>query len=274
MIGALKPDFPTIVAKVGLEPTANPKLLRQKIWALMNYVFYLYGWLEGKNLKAIEYFKQIELVIAKELETPDYHPSGTLAVLHFYTGFCCRAVGDFQMAERHFLDAQKEAQKRIEKKLADADQVQRRIHERCLVAKDHAFTEKGFLEAEAARNLIDRDYEIAYNTVFSARITGSGLGWGALFQGRLLKAEQLLRTALALLASTRQESLKLTLESTLWLAMRHRARCNSPEYEEGMEGLEACLIRFQRGADIAGYNRCRTELAWAYLLAPARKCTR
>jgi hypothetical protein len=138
--------------------------------------------------------------------------SGTFAIYHYFIGQCEHAIRNFPKAQTHFLDAQKYAQKRLNRKL--------------------------FLSANGKP--VDVAYEVAYNSVFTARVLGVGVGWVALHQGRLVRAEQLLRASQALLTTTSQESLKLFIRTILAMAVRRGAVFESREYKESMNDLKNC----------------------------------
>jgi hypothetical protein len=79
-----------------LEPSRDRYLLRQKIWALMHYVFFDFYAVQAEYYLAIQHFHAIERVIGQELEEQSsrredrrrddralvYKPNGTWAVFH------------------------------------------------------------------------------------------------------------------------------------------------------------------------------------------------
>jgi tetratricopeptide (TPR) repeat protein len=234
----------------GLKPGKNRPLLRQKIWAMLHYVFYdLYT--NDKYKQAINQFNRIELIIRRNLaspatsRSPEYIPFGTLAIFHYFIGQCYRGLRQFGTAEIHFLEAQSAAQHRIEKKLA--------------LSADKGRTPESKLSPE------DCAYALAYHTVFTARVLAIGLGWVAIQQGHLLRAEHLMRAGLAVLTGIRQESHKLIIESLLYMAMRRRAAFESGEYQAAMEGLKDCFDRFSKIRDVPGQFRCASELVRGHL---------
>lgn len=223
----------------------DKRLLRQKLWALMYYVGYHFSALQRRHSEAIKQLELIEKVIRKNLGTaerdsdsPQYHPAGTLAVCHFFLGQAYRGQREFRQAEWHFVRSQEETQKRLEKKL----------------------------NAPAVRNDPRlKEYETAYHHGFTARILGSGMSWVALQEGRLTRAEYLLRTAQALLTDTRLESLKQFVNSMLQITVRRRTPVGSDDYLPAVQAVEECFHDFKRSNDITGQTRCATELVRAYL---------
>lgn len=233
-------------AQPPLDRKRRRDLLRQKLWALLHYVFYdLYT--DGKYGPAAEQLLLLEQIIHQDLQSeatkrePAYVPHGTLAICRYFLGHCYRGERQFRRAEKCFLQAQASAQRRLELKLDPP--------------KDGAEGKNAPVSPEK------RAEAIAYHSVFTARVLGVGVGWIALQEGRLTHAEHLLRSADAVLLNTRQESLKLFVKSLLWIAVRRRARFHSPDYAEAMSGLERLSKRFGTLGDVAGDMRCQAELA-------------
>jgi hypothetical protein len=239
-----------------LEPGRDRVLLRQRVWTLMYYVFFRFFKIEGDVKTAVDHMKRLRNVIWKELsplghsidhgdeEEDSRSPLATWAMWHYLYGHCCRAQRHFPTAEKHFLDAQAYSQRRIEKKLSHRD-------------RDPEF---------------DREYEIAYNNVFSARILGSGLSWVAVHAGHLTRAIQFLRTSLALLTGTQQEPLKVTLRGLLAIASRRHAPLGKKEYADAMRELALCHKQFGEFGDVPGQRRCSLEIVRGNLdLAELRK---
>jgi hypothetical protein len=118
-----------------LEPSGDRRLLRQKIWALMHYVFYDFYAVQADYLLAIKHFHAIERVIGQELEEHTsrredrrredramaYKPYGTWAVFHYFVGHCHRATRNFSAAESHFSTSLQFLRKRLERKLLEAE---------------------------------------------------------------------------------------------------------------------------------------------------------
>jgi len=219
------------VAKV--EGRTSRPLLRQKIWGALHFIWFNYYALMRRNAEGVELLDSVGYIIEHELATPEYSPSGTRAIQHYFIGHCHRAQRNFREAEKHFLEAQKEAQNRLDNKLKEKDS--------------------------------DRDYEIAFNNVFVARVLGAGLSWIVLQEGRLSNAEHLLRAALALLSNTRQQSVKQFVNSILEMAVRRRASVGTRDYANAVQSLERCFDDFKADSDISGQLRCAGELVRAYL---------
>jgi hypothetical protein len=216
----------------------DPALLRQKLWALLHYVFYKHYAHEGHPLVAVAAFKRINEVILAELKRPSYNPSGTLAICNYFLKQGYRANRDFSQAELHFLEAQKHIQDRIIRRLNDAAD-----------GKD-----------------IDIESEIAYKDVFSARVI-SGLSWIALQEGHLTRSEHLLRSAETILIHRHhhQESLKLFLEVLRLVSMLRRAPFDSEAHSTALNQLAHYFERCKAMDDVAGQFRCASELSRGYL---------
>ena len=229
-----------------LQPGAreNAGLLRQQLWALLHYVFYKSYALDGHPREAVAAFTKIKAVILAELTARP--PSGTLAMCDYFIGQAYRAQRNFPAAEAHFLNAQMHIQDRIDRKI-----------------KEHS-------EAEAGDDTkrVDLRYELAFKNVFCARVM-SGLSWLAMQEGRLTRAETFLRTALAILVDTHQESLKMYIEVLLWISILRKAHFHTaPDADEPLHGLAhaVALRELQRRMDEgADKYRCAGELARGYL---------
>jgi hypothetical protein len=230
----LKPKLDAWSKQNLLEPTENAALLRQKIWAVLQYVFFGIHGLEGNQKRALQYFRRVEEIIRGELQSDQRIPHGTLALCQYFIGICYN-VTSFADAERHLLDAQKNTYARVSRELSRA----------------------GITESE-------KRYELAHKDVFGARIL-SGLARVAFHQGHLLRAEHLLYAAQNLLLGTQQESLKRFLASLLWTVKRRRAAWTMPEYEEAMTGLADCFGWYKQARDATGQFRTASELARGYL---------
>ena len=237
----LKPDLDGWGPTRPLEPTGDRKLLRQKIWVLLHYVFYRYYRIGGHHKEALDHFLRIREIIDKELrrlhKRPelDYHPHGTLAICHYFIGLCYRELRSFGGAEFHFLEAQKETSRRLARELGRPD----------------------ISDSE-------REYELLHKDVFCGRVA-SGLGWIALQQGALVRAELLLVTAENFVVNSRQESLKLFIASLKWMAVRRRVSYDDPLYQEAIEGLTHCFELYRKAGDMTQMRRCASELLRAYL---------
>jgi hypothetical protein len=232
----LKPRLETWGPANLLQSDGNTPALRQKLWACMHYVFFYYYELTGHNALAIKAFILIHKIICGELHKDNYTPFGTLSLYHYFIGQAYRAHRNFLKAEDHFLEAQKHLQNRIDGKRNDV------------------------------RNgkPVDMGHEVDYQTVFSARVI-TGLSWLALHEGRLKHAETLLCTAQLHLAGTHQESLKLFIESIMWIAVLRRAPFGSEDQRNAIKELTRCFGEFDRMGDLAGCLRCATELARGHL---------
>jgi len=89
---ALKPALDAWGQGQRLEPSGERRLLRQKIWALLDYVFLAFYRVGRQQKQALDYFIRLEKIIRGELATPDYQASGALAVCYYYMGFCYRGL--------------------------------------------------------------------------------------------------------------------------------------------------------------------------------------
>jgi len=236
-------------------PPKGHGLLRQKLWALLHYIFYRFYALEGNYAQALIFLKKLRTVINRQLKRPSYRPAGTLALTYYVMGHCYRANRDFVKAEKCFLLAQVEGQYRIDKKLKE--------HTEMTKAHETAPTESSG-EKESAR-VVDREYELGYNLVFTSRVLGAGLSWVATQEGRLVRGEQLARAAICILAGTGQESLRVLLESIVLVATRRRATFGSREESEVLRDLEGCYAKFAKCGDIPGQFRCASELVRGHL---------
>jgi hypothetical protein len=174
-----------------LEPSRDKSLCRQKIWALLDYLFFAYCRVEGRESEAAQQFCILERIIRGELETADRVPHGTLALCQYFIGICHNGIGSSE-AERYLLEAQKHTQQRAARELA-RDKVSQ----------------------------VERDYASFYRDIFSARIL-SGLARVNLQRGHLVQAEHLLYAAQNLLVAKQRESLK-RLISTLLLTVQRRS---------------------------------------------------
>jgi hypothetical protein len=217
-----------------MEPTGNAALCRQKIWAALNYVFFKYYRLEGKQRLALQYFLRLEKVIRDELQTDIYEPYGTRALCHYYAGICYNVLGSTEV-ERHLLEAQKDTYARANRELSG----------QTIVAAE-------------------RNSEIVYKNVFSARIL-SGLARLALQQGQLVRAEHLLYAAQSLLMGTQQIALQRFIAVYLCTVIRRRAAYTEPAYQNSLDELESYFQMYRQGKDPTGQLRCASELARGYL---------
>lgn len=211
----------------------NP-LLDLKLLALMQYVFYQFFAHEARHQAAIDLFLKIEKIIQRRLVSKNYRPSAILAHLHYFIAHCYRAQRKFPLAEEHFSQAQREEQQRLQARLALGPP-------------------------------IDREYEIIYGNVFTARVQGIGLGWAALHEGRLRRAAHLLSTAQSLLVASGHDALKCFMEFNLQTVFRRRAPFDSREYEDSLRGLESCWKEWRRLSHPAGRRRCLFELIRGHL---------
>jgi hypothetical protein len=230
----LKPRLDAWSKKELLEPTGDAALCRQKIWALLDYVFFAYCRLSGNQKLALKYFLRLEEVIRGELQTKKRIPHGTLALCHYYIAICFNVVGP-DLAEHHLLEAQKNTYARASRQLA--------------------------------RETIDRvekEYEIAYKNVFGARVL-SGLARVDMQQGRLTRAEHLLYTAQNLLLGTQKEWLKRFITLMQWTVVRRRTAHAEPAYARALTELADQFTRYLNIRDPTGQLRCGLELARGYL---------
>lgn len=104
-----------------LEPTRNHRLLRQKIWALLHYVFYHFYHVTGQHKRALEHLLKIEEIIQRELKTDDRQPFGTPAICHYFMGLCYRVNCGFAEAEHRMLNAQRYTHDRAIRELMRTD---------------------------------------------------------------------------------------------------------------------------------------------------------
>ena len=230
----LKPRLDVWSVDQPLEPSGNRELLRQKIWALLHYVFYHHYRVTAQHKEALNLFRSIESIILSELKAPDYCPYGTLALCNYFIGLCYRVNRGFVEAERRMLAAQMYTYERVAREIKRSD-----------------ITEQ------------QKQYELDYKDLFSARVL-SGLGWIAFQQGQLLRAEQHLCTAQSCMAHNRQETIGLWVDSLLWMVVRRRTAYDDPGYQSSLDELS------NRWSEASGIHdltrqRCAFELVRGYL---------
>ena len=257
------------------QQTRDPRLLRQQILVMVHFCFYENYIQRHRYQRAIDYFQQIDQLIREELyehppknlpegesdlpdETEGYVPYGTIALLHYFTGHCYRAQRNFVEADHHFLEAQIASEARVERVQKDAVRAQQECNTQL---EDPGLPQEQHDKLHRFLGLLREEHRaaLAYNTVFTARVLGAGSAWCALQRGRLVRAEHLMRAALALLSNTRQESHKLFIRALLYIAMRRRHPFASTEYAAAMRGLSECAAKFTEGNE-TDRLRCLSEM--------------
>jgi len=88
------------------EKSDSRRLRRQKIWALMLYVFVAEYRLEGNEATSFSHFRRIKEIITSDLQADGYTPHGTLALCNYFLGLCFRIAG-FAESEACLLEAQR-----------------------------------------------------------------------------------------------------------------------------------------------------------------------
>jgi hypothetical protein len=229
----LKPRLDAWSSNRPLEVTRNRNLLRQKIWASLNYIHSQYIVLADNPGKALKDLLRLKDIIEVELRADECIPLGPLAKCHYLIGCCYNAL-ELADAEQHLLEAQRNTNRRAER--------------------------------ERNRNLsaMERRYEMAYKDVFSACIL-SGLARVSMHRGQLVRAEHLLHVAKGCLLDTQQEALNLFIESFLWTATRRRLPYSSGNYVLAMEELQKCAKSYEKVQHTTGEVHCILEIARGYL---------
>lgn len=223
-----------LVRKRPLEPSGDKRLLRQKLWALLHYVFYGIYRVAGQHAKALKYFLDIEKIVDQELMSGGHKAFGTKAMCHYYIGLCYHVNGGLEQARERLL----KAQEAIDRRTARRQSTQR--------TEDQVRT------------------DLVFHTIFTARVL-SALGWIALQQGTLSHGIHLLQTAQTMSAPTGQESLKLFIQTILWITKRRRAAPDSEEHSHAMQRLERLFEAYQGTEDVAHRRRCTSELVRGHL---------
>jgi hypothetical protein len=229
----LQPGLKSWSKKQPLQEKADRKLLRQKIWVLLQYAFYDYR-ITGNHREALDRFLAIEKVIKGELQKGVYIPFGTLALFNYFIGHCYRVDRGFVEAERRMLSAQKCTYDRVEHEMGRKDTTPEKIQ-----------------------------YELKYKDLMCARIL-SGQAWIEMQQGHLNRAEQTLWTANNCLVQTRQETLSVYIDSLLCMAIRRKTPYTGEPYQESLKTLAKAHDKAQ-GVHELVRQRCAFELVRGYL---------
>jgi hypothetical protein len=229
----LKPHLDRWSRDHPLEPTDNRDLRRQKIWALLFYVFCYFHRKVGNQAVAKDYYERIAKIIRRELHTDAFPAYGTLALCQYFLGVCFDVM-DSSQAERYLLEAQANMFRRVAREFARAD-----ISE----VKKHT--------------LLHRD-------VFAARIL-SAVARVAIQQGALVHAENVLYGAQDLLAHTHHASLKRLINVLIWTAARRRLPYSEAAYENRIGKLAEYYAIYKDINDPTGQVRCASEIVRGYL---------
>lgn len=224
------PDHP-------LEPGNDRTLLREIIWTLMFYAFHNHCTLKGEFKTALRHLNRLRKVIDEELGQHQRESLATRAIWNYFAGQCYLGLRHFANAGKHFLRAQDYAQQRTDRQLKEGP-------------GDPKF---------------DRAYEIGYNNVFAAQVLGNGLGRVAIHEGHLTRAEQLVRTSLALITGTSHYRLRASLACLLATCLRRREPFGTKAYDRALARLKSCFREFKERGDTSGERRCALELARGYL---------
>lgn len=220
---------------------------RQVIWAIMGVAFYGH-YVNNRIPDAQRVLERAQDLIKEELAglQPDRRPSGTLCRLHYFLGHCSRAVRRFDDAEAHFLESQRHADERLQREL------------------DEPPPPTDAPDADRRRYYFRRNEQIAFSVICAGRIL-SGLGWVAMQQGRLQRAQHLYYAARTLMRPTGQSGMQLFVDVMLLTARRRAARPGSPEWQASVEGLEGCLKQYDSMRDRRGSRRALIELGRAWI---------
>jgi hypothetical protein len=212
------------------EKSDSRRLRRQKIWALMLYVFIAEYRLAGNEATSFSHFRRLKEIITSDLQADGYTPHGTLALCNYFLGLCFRIAG-FAESEACLLEAQRHTFQRATDKLA-----------------------------QSASNPHKAAFEVEYRNLMAARIL-SGLGRLAGAQGNLLRAEHFLYAAKYLSTDVEQDSLRLFITSLLWTVRLKRTRYPEAEHGTAMAELIKCFELYRTIKDPLGQARCALEIA-------------
>jgi tetratricopeptide (TPR) repeat protein len=220
------------------------KQRRQMVWARMYYIW-IHLFYAGRFDEAIRQLDALRPIIDRELPVNwngEPVPShGTMGRWHYFYAHCLRGNRRFVEAEEEFLAAQESAAKRLEFRMRTA----------------RSDARAGKLTEHEARSIVN--YEMRFSSICTARIL-SALGWVAMQQGLLVRAQQCFASARALIEGTGQEAMKSAIRLRHAIASRRIAPLDRDDFKTAMSELRKSAEDYRLMGDVGGQLRCELEI--------------